>query len=471
MQKTRRLIIILGALLVISSCGENQHAIFRHAHLDDGDSLITDAKQRAIINLPHDTAGGEPERIVCAEPSPDVAQSVSDAIKASLQAQVEGKGGGSAAFARSSAEAVAQLGERLATIQLLRDGLYRACEAYANGAIKRTAYTLIISRYGDTMITMLTGELMAGAFGRSGAALASAALTASDRQIDPKLVQDKIDTENAQISSLDKDIKAQSDKIADASTSDQDRATAKTTLQSDQNALALAKQDIAFLKTVQDIAGTGPGLLGSFGRIASGMSAISQRSDTAASNNLLAMYRTFTDANQANPAPLIASCVTALDNTRVADPKAVGEIANEISDLLRAAKRDDAAIKAQIERIRSIAGEANMSMWGAACMTSIIPALETKMLGANSEGSLAKTANTLAASAKSIDGSVKALTAATKASNDTATKTQQSVDQAKQLAAVAATRTKIDLCLRSLDNAKVADPLPTLKECLATIGN
>jgi hypothetical protein len=79
------------------------------------------------------------------------------------------------AVSRSQAEALAQLGERLATIQLLRDGLYRACEGFANGAISDTTYAVILSRYDDTMITMLLGEFAAGAFGRSLAALGTGA--------------------------------------------------------------------------------------------------------------------------------------------------------------------------------------------------------------------------------------------------------------------------------------------------------
>ncbi len=60
------------------------------------------------------------------------------------------------------AEAMAQLGQRLATIQLLRDGLYRACEAYANGALDKSSYSMILSRFDDTMITLLLGAEEAG---------------------------------------------------------------------------------------------------------------------------------------------------------------------------------------------------------------------------------------------------------------------------------------------------------------------
>ena len=171
-----------GVLVVLlAACSANWKSIHRTEKLDKGTTVITDAKQRIVTNT---KAGGpdglnRPDRIVCAEPSPDVAQALSDAISAGLKVEVAGQGSGAGTFGRSSAEAVAQLGERLGTIQLLRDGLYRACEAYANGAISNTSYSMILGRYDDVMVTMLMSELAAGAFGRSGAALGTAASSAA----------------------------------------------------------------------------------------------------------------------------------------------------------------------------------------------------------------------------------------------------------------------------------------------------
>ena len=47
----------------------------------------------------------------------------------------------------------------------LRDGLYRACEAYANGAIGADAYALVLSRYGQLMTTFFLGQDVTGAAG------------------------------------------------------------------------------------------------------------------------------------------------------------------------------------------------------------------------------------------------------------------------------------------------------------------
>ncbi len=114
------------------------------------------------------TGSVQPKKIVCAEPSPDVAKAMSEAIGTSLSAKGKGTPGGAptpieaslaGAFSTSNAEALAQLTQRLATIQLLRDAMYRACEAYANGAISDTTYTLLVSQYGETVSTLLLAEL------------------------------------------------------------------------------------------------------------------------------------------------------------------------------------------------------------------------------------------------------------------------------------------------------------------------
>jgi hypothetical protein len=62
------------------------------------------------------------------------------------------------AFQHAVAEQVAYIGVRNSTIQLLRDGLYRACEAYMNGAIGDFGYALFLANYGRLMVALLTAE-------------------------------------------------------------------------------------------------------------------------------------------------------------------------------------------------------------------------------------------------------------------------------------------------------------------------
>lgn len=167
---------VLGAVFLtaaLSACAGNQ-SIFRTPDLERT-SIITDAKQRVVLSLEATDGPGvnSPNKIVCAEPSPDVTQALSNSFSAILSASSSEGSNVDAQTAFSAAESVAQLGERLATIQLLRDGFYRACEAYANGAISDTTYAMVISRTDEVIATLLTAELAAGAFGRPSAAIGS----------------------------------------------------------------------------------------------------------------------------------------------------------------------------------------------------------------------------------------------------------------------------------------------------------
>ncbi|MBV9859983.1 MAG: hypothetical protein JO038_07765 [Alphaproteobacteria bacterium] len=103
-------------------------------------------------------------QIVCAEPGADVAKAISTAF------QGQGSGGNGAenvsvGLGGSSAEAVAELAGRSTALLGLRDGLYRACEAYGNGVIGDDAYALIMSRYGQLMTTLFLGQDAAGSVG------------------------------------------------------------------------------------------------------------------------------------------------------------------------------------------------------------------------------------------------------------------------------------------------------------------
>lgn len=112
-------------------------------------------------------------QIICTEPSPDVAKALSTA------AQLTGSGGngtatGSVGAGGASAEAVLALAGRSTALLGLRDGLFRACEAYANGVIGADAYALVLSRYGQLMTTLFLGQDVTGAAGtQAGASIQS----------------------------------------------------------------------------------------------------------------------------------------------------------------------------------------------------------------------------------------------------------------------------------------------------------
>ena len=167
----QRLGLILAAVTGLSACSTTSLGTS-----ESNDQLVlTDASNRAIsaVRVDIDPQGRrvKPRRVLCAEPSPDIARAVSSAIEASLGAKAQKDGVASAsidaAFNRSVTESIAQLGSRLATIQLLRDELSDLCRAYANGAVSSITYTLRLSRLDKKMITLLTSEASAGALSRA----------------------------------------------------------------------------------------------------------------------------------------------------------------------------------------------------------------------------------------------------------------------------------------------------------------
>lgn len=158
---------LLLSMLAVTGCATSPGETFRTFNLKDGDSVATGARERVITNhrpnIIERSGQITPQVVVCAEPSPDVATSIANSMSAGLSILGEGSG----SLSGAQVENLLQLSERTVSIQLLRDQMYRACEAYSNGAINATNYTLIMSRLNETMITLMLGETAGGAFGRS----------------------------------------------------------------------------------------------------------------------------------------------------------------------------------------------------------------------------------------------------------------------------------------------------------------
>jgi hypothetical protein len=143
--------------------------IFRSFDLDGGDSLSLDAKQRLVL-VTHKGGKSGSRRIVCAEPSPDAFSATSASASAStaftfptlLPGGQTGNAGGGGGIAGGTSESAASIAMRTQTIQLLRDGLYRACEAYMNGAIDQNQYNIILLNIDKLMVTLLGIDAIGG---------------------------------------------------------------------------------------------------------------------------------------------------------------------------------------------------------------------------------------------------------------------------------------------------------------------
>ena len=175
--------LTLLATLGLTACGGAPDAVFKQAEFTDGQIIATDSRLRIVNNtaISATSIPGEvdPQQIICAEPSPDVATSIANSFGGGLNVL----GYGNAALTASHVEGLVQLGERTATIQLLRDKMYQTCLAYSNGAISGTTYSFIMSRLDDTIVTLLLGETAGGAFGRSLASIGGKAESSASAKL------------------------------------------------------------------------------------------------------------------------------------------------------------------------------------------------------------------------------------------------------------------------------------------------
>lgn len=172
-------IIGIALLLIVtastSACSVAPGAVLKTRQLEDLKVVATDSRLRVVTNTGlggfSSSGRADPVAITCTEPSPDVAVAAANSLATGLS--VLGQGAGTLSF--QSVEGLAQLAERTASIQLLRDKMHQTCLAYANGAISGTTYTLIMSRLDDTIVSLLLGETAGGAFGRSLAGIGTQA--------------------------------------------------------------------------------------------------------------------------------------------------------------------------------------------------------------------------------------------------------------------------------------------------------
>lgn len=155
-----RMLPILVVLVTLSGCGAHFTSIYRDYNVDpekETTTVLIDAKQRAIISTPNKNSLSDRTAFLCAEPSPDALSAISASFAGGLGLARPDK---EERIALSTAvqEAAKQLGTRNATIQLLRDGLYRQCEAYMNGLISNDIYDQIANKYINAMVVLLAVE-------------------------------------------------------------------------------------------------------------------------------------------------------------------------------------------------------------------------------------------------------------------------------------------------------------------------
>jgi len=144
----------MAGLIAILTAGCDS-TIHRSEIIGGVDTLSIDAKQRLMIvgdRFGDDVRIAPQPRVSCSEPSPDamVAKAAALAVSAAVNAgdNGAGSGGGGGGFS----ETAANIGFRDHTVQMLRDGYYRLCEAYMNGGITEKAYRNVILNADTFMV-------------------------------------------------------------------------------------------------------------------------------------------------------------------------------------------------------------------------------------------------------------------------------------------------------------------------------
>ena len=144
--------ILAGFSLILAACDGS--TIHKTSSLGEMQTLSLDAKQRLVIVGTRRVKGEIPRQVVCAEPSPDAL--VAQAAVLSASGNYAGPKGSTNAAGNLGVgfqESAASIGLRTQSIQILRDGYYRLCEAYLNGAIATEEYQRVTLNL-DTFINV-----------------------------------------------------------------------------------------------------------------------------------------------------------------------------------------------------------------------------------------------------------------------------------------------------------------------------
>ncbi len=157
-QKMRSVYLLSLLILSLSLTGcANLHTIGRHTDIPSyqdkgvGKAIHLDAQQRLVV------FNGLQK--YCAEPSPDALA----AYASSLGLSATGPSEREISIAQALQSSTGSIGLRTQSITLMRDALYRICEAYSNGAINEIQAVALLGRSLDLMAVILAIEQLTGA--------------------------------------------------------------------------------------------------------------------------------------------------------------------------------------------------------------------------------------------------------------------------------------------------------------------
>jgi hypothetical protein len=149
----RNFIAISSLALMACACADPN---IRPVNVDLGHSttIATGPALRLVSERPREIDGRGFLPTVCSEPNPDAVIAFGRSLTASANF-ADGQGMTASGNVNTNVtEAATQLAGRTAGVLALRDGLYAACQAYANGTLGHDAYALVLSQYGALLVAL-----------------------------------------------------------------------------------------------------------------------------------------------------------------------------------------------------------------------------------------------------------------------------------------------------------------------------
>jgi hypothetical protein len=151
---------ILSVLLVLAAVGcTSPNVDVKPVQFGESTGIVSGGTLRLVTERPRGV--GFP-KVVCTEPSPDYATAFNNTRKVTIAVPSKTAVDRKADVDFSTSEIVGEGSGRAEAILALRDGLYTACQSYANGVLGQDSYAIILSQYGGLLTTLIAKSSDAG---------------------------------------------------------------------------------------------------------------------------------------------------------------------------------------------------------------------------------------------------------------------------------------------------------------------
>lgn len=206
---------------------------------------VLEAEERLLVYTETTTGTGAAKvttGVMCPEPSPDALKTLAASMNIEKQDV--------AAIAAAYSEGGANIGLRTHSIQLLRDQLFSICQAYANNAITKPAYQMLLTRNQRNTVALMAVEQLTGVLRSPNVTLAGLSSVGTNKDLIASLEKNKEqavkahealtadekkkkeEAHKAELADYDKKIKEAKDKIVTAAVAAESTPSANAGLDS-----------------------------------------------------------------------------------------------------------------------------------------------------------------------------------------------------------------------------------------------